>query len=395
MQASLDHAAVGALSPTLPSDAVGALQQRVREAAASGTALCLRGGGTKDFYGEPPTAAPQELLDLRSLRGPVVYEPSELVVTAPAGMPLAELESLLAGQGQCLPFEPPHFAPGATVGGMVASGLSGPARASSGAVRDFVLGIRLINGRGELLTFGGQVMKNVAGYDVSRLIAGSLGTLGIITEASLKVLPVAPLEATLAFDCTQQQALDRLHTWGGLPLPLNASCWVDESAAGGGPPGVGRLYVRLRGAKAAVEAACASMGGERQDAAAARDWTACRNHTLPWFTQRAPEQDLWRLSLPQTAPALDLPEPPLVEWHGGLRWVRADARQGETLRAATRAAGGHATLFIAANARKHWAAGRLARFDALKPPLDRIHRALKREFDPAGIFNPGRLYPDL
>ena len=268
---------------------------------------------------------------------------------------------------------------------MVAAGLSGPARASVGAVRDYVLGVTLVNGKGELLTFGGQVIKNVAGYDVSRLMAGSLGTLGLITEVSLKVLPVAPAEATLKFQMAQQQALERLNAWGGQPLPLNASCWVEDA-------GVGTLYLRLRGAAAAVEAACKSLGGERQDnAAVAADWIACRDQRLPWFQERG-ERDLWRLSVAQTAPVLDLPEAPLVEWHGGERWVRALPQDGPRLREAAARGGGHATLFALGAGRD---GADVSRFTPLAPALARIHRELKREFDPAGIFNRGRLMADL
>ncbi len=355
---------------------------QVRAASAAGTALRIRGGGSKDFYGEP---AAGELLETAPLAGITSYEPTELVVTVRAGTKLAELEAVLAERGQCLPFEPPHFGPDTTVGGMVAAGLSGPARASVGSVRDYVLGLTMVNGRGELLTFGGQVMKNVAGYDVSRLMAGAMGTLGLITEVSLKVLPVAPAEATLKFQLSQAQALVQLSRWGGQPLPLNASCWVDDA-------GLPTLYLRLRGAVAAVEAACKTMGGERQDnATVAPDWTLCRDQQLPWFLARG-ERDLWRLSVPQTAPVLDLPEPPLVEWQGGLRWVRVTPDDGPRLREVAVRAGGHATLFIAGDAHQVRAGGR---FDVLKQPLDRIHRQLKKEFDPAGIFNRGRLYPDF
>ncbi len=367
------------------TDVITSLAERVRAAAAAATPLRICGGGSKDFYGQ---SLQGELLDTAPLSGVLSYEPSELVVTVGAGTRLAELEALLAAQGQCLPFEPPHFGDGdarATVGGMVASGLSGPARASAGAVRDYVLGLKLINGRGEVLTFGGQVMKNVAGYDVSRLMVGAMGTLGLLTEFSLKVLPVAPLEATLRFECGQAQALNWLHAWGGRPLPLNASYWAEHA-------GVGTLCLRLRGARAAVEAACKTLGGERTDGLqAAADWQACRDQQLPWFRQRGDTQDLWRLSVPQTTPVLDLPEPPLMEWHGGQRWVRADAGQAQQLRDMAAGAGGHATLFIAGCVR---GTAVTPRFDALKPPLDRIHRELKREFDPAGIFNRGRMSAD-
>jgi glycolate oxidase FAD binding subunit len=362
---------------------------RIRAAAAHGTPLRIRGGGTKDFYGERLEGEP---LDTRGLQGIVSYEPSELVVTVKAGTPLAQLERALAERGQCLPFEPPHFAPaeaggdpaaghGATVGGMVAAGLSGPARASVGAVRDYILGLVLVNGRGEELVFGGQVMKNVAGYDVSRLMTGAMGTLGLITEVSLKVLPRPPAEATLRFRIPQDEALRRLNAWGGQPLPLNASCW--EPAEGGA------LSLRLRGAVAAVEAACRDLGGERLDTAgAAAQWEACRDQRTAWFEERD-DRDLWRLSVPQTAPVLDLPEPPLVEWHGAQRWVRCAAADGHHVRQQALAAGGHATLFRTGRADAH------DRMTHLAPPLAAIHEQLKLQFDPARIFNRGRLYPHL
>ena len=363
--------------------ALAQITERVRAAVADQTPLRIRGGGTKDFHGR---GLHGDVLDTRQLSGITSYEPSELVITARAGTPLAELEAALAAKGQCLPFEPPHFSPGATVGGMVAAGLSGPARASVGAVRDYVLGVSLINGKAEPLTFGGQVMKNVAGYDVSRLMAGSWGTLGLLTEVSLKVLPVAPAEATLRFECNQADALRKLHAWGGQPLPLNASCWVQDG-------GVGTLYVRLRGAVAAVQAACKSMGGTLLDnATTAPDWSACRDHTLPWFAQRAqqPELALWRLSLPATAPVLPLPAAaqPLVEWHGALRWVQAPASAGDALRAAAEAVGGSASVFVAASADPESASGQ---FDPKSAALAQIHARVKQAFDPAGIFNPGRL----
>jgi glycolate oxidase FAD binding subunit len=384
------------------------LAARIRAAADSGTPLRIRGGGSKDFYGE---ALQGELLETAPFSGVISYEPTELVVTARAGTPLAELEAVLAERHQCLPFEPPHFGSrsehsppplgggarggdqhdsgsaagsAATVGGMIATGLSGPARASAGSVRDYVLGLTMINGRGETLTFGGQVMKNVAGYDVSRLVAGSLGTLGLIAEVSLKVLPVAPAEATLKFEVGQAEALRRLHAWGGQPLPLNASCWVDDA-------GVHTLYLRLRGAVAAVEAACKKLGGERQDNdRVAADWMQCRDQRLPWFTDRR-DRDLWRLSVPQTAPVFDLPELPVIEWHGGQRWVSAGPGDAARLREAAARAGGHATLFAAAGGRPH----PTGRFAPLAPPLYRIHRELKRQFDPAGILNRGRMYADF
>jgi glycolate oxidase FAD binding subunit len=369
------------------------LTDQIAAARAHGTPLCIRGGGSKSFLG----AAQGERLDTRGLNGIISYEPTELVVTVGSGTPLLELEALLAEQGQCLAFEPPHFGwsepdsasiRSATVGGTVAAGLAGPARASVGGVRDYLLGVKLINGLGQALTFGGQVMKNVAGYDVSRLMVGARGTLGLLTEVSLKVLPVAPAEASLCFVLEQHEALEQLHRWGGEPLPLNASRWVmDDSCP--------RLFVRLRGAAAAVEAACkkmlAEVPGQRLDnAQSAPDWSLCRNQKLPFFTTQAPAQAvLWRLSLPQTAPVLDLPGHPLVEWHGGLRWLWAPLAAGARLQAQAHAVGGSATLFVNPAAPDQPSAAHALRGDS--PSLQAISQRLKLSFDPQGIFNPGRV----
>jgi len=355
------------------------LADQIRAASADATPLRIRGGGTKDFYGQ---ALHGEPLELGTLSGITDYAPSELVVTVHAGTPLAELEAVLAEKNQSLPFEPPHFGPRATVGGMVAAGLSGPARASVGAVRDYVLGCTLINGRGERLTFGGQVMKNVAGYDVSRLMVGAMGTLGVLTELSLKVLPRAPAEATLRFEMNEATALQQLNVWGGQPLPLNASCWVQDA-------GTPVLFVRLRGAAAAVEAACRTMGGTVQtDPTVGDDWTACREHTLPFFAAPpAWDHCLWRVSVPQTAPALGLPHPQLIEWHGALRWLWAPGSAATAIRDRALALGGHATLFRAASVTDKGAGV----FQPLATPLARIHQQLRQQFDPAGIFNPGRI----
>ena len=374
---------------TNASQNIESLVERIKSAANTGTPLRIRGGGTKDFYGQ---SLQGDILDTAGLNGISSYEPSELVVTVKAGTPLTELEAVLAEKNQCLPFEPPHFKPGATVGGMVAAGLSGPARASSGSVKDFVLGVNMVNGKGEALHFGGTVMKNVAGYDVSRLMAGSMGTLGLITEVSLKVLPIAPAEATLKFECTQQQAIDRLNAWGAQPLPLNASCWVAES-------GQGSLYLRLRGAVAAVDAAIKKMGAEHggvlQNAASgnetvAADWQALRNHGMDFFKLKG-DECLWRLSVPDTVPDLQLGDT-IVEWHGAQRWVKLPDSEAARLRSQVSALGGNAILFIAAKAINTPAT---AVFNPLKAPLDRIHRKLKQEFDPAGIFNRGRMFTDM
>jgi len=374
-----------------PNDpALQLLIDRVQSARAAGAQLCIRGGGTKDFYGEAPQG---DVLDTRLLEGISSYEPTELVVTARCGTALTELEALLAAQGQCLPFEPPHFgyapeqarlgarARGATVGGMVAAGLSGPSRAAVGSVRDHVLGATLLNGRAEVLSFGGQVMKNVAGYDVSRLLAGSLGTLGVILEVSLKVMPIAPATVTLRLEMDQASAITRLNEWGGLPLPLNASAWW-----------AGNLIVRLRGALAAVQAARARLGGDLVEPEFAGPfWDGLRNHDDEFFVAAraaiAGGARLWRLSVPATAPPLALAGELMLEWGGAQRWL-CTAMPAGAVRDATARAGGHATLFASRDKTP-------GAFAPLQSPLDRIHRELKKSFDPSALFNPGRLYPDL
>jgi len=352
--------------------ALASLADTVREAAASGTALRIRGGGTKDFYGNAARGAP---LQTAALTGIVAYEPSELYVTARAGTPLAGVEAALAAQGQMLPFEPPHFGGGATVGGCVAAGLAGPRRASHGtafgSVRDFVLGARLLDGRGRLLAFGGTVMKNVAGYDVSRVLAGSLGILGVITEVTLKVLPRPAREATLRLRMDEARALDALNAWGGQPWPISASAWHD-----------GTLYLRLSGAPAAIAAARHEFGGE--EAGEAGIWEALREQRHAFFAGEAP---LWRISVPPTAPPLARGDPQLIEWGGALRWLRSWQPATE-LRARAAEHGGHATLFRGGDRSQ-------GVFTPLSPALLAIHRRLKAEFDPAGIFNPGRMYAEV
>jgi glycolate oxidase FAD binding subunit len=342
----------------------------IRAAAADGRPLRIRGGGTKDFYGQ---SLEGEILDTRGYAGIVAYDPTELVVTVRGGTPLAELEAALARKNQMLPFEPPHFGADATVGGAVAAGLAGPRRAAAGAVRDFVLGVRLLDGRGQDLSFGGQVMKNVAGYDVSRVMAGALGTLGLIAEVSLKVLPVPVAEATLRFEMPEDKAIEATNRWAGRPLPISATAYAD-----------GDLALRLSGAAAAVRAAREKLGGAPVDAdGAARFWSGIREQTDPFFAGAEP---LWRLSVPSATPPLGLEGRTLVEWGGALRWLasNADARH---VREVVGRAGGHATLFRRGDKS-------VGVFHPLAPSVGTIHRRLKAEFDPRGILNRGRMYAD-
>lgn len=345
-------------------------RDRIASATASKRALRIRGNGTKDWYGQ---ALAGEVLDTTGYSGIVSYDPTELVITARAGTTLREIGAALSEKKQMLAFEPPRFDGLATIGGIVASGLSGPRRQAVGSVRDFVLGSVLMDGKGEMLHFGGQVMKNVAGYDVSRLLAGSLGTLGLILEVSVKVLPRPFAQHTLQFAMSEADALRQLNLWGGQPLPVSASCWHD-----------GMLTVRLSGAQAAVDAAIARMGGSAPSDAD-KFWDSLREQSHAFFAD-APH-GLWRVSVPTVAAPLQLPGEQMIEWGGAQRWLKTDA-DAESIRAAAAAAGGHATLFKGGDKS-------VGVFHPLAPAVARIHRNLKNAFDPAGIFNPGRLYPEF
>jgi glycolate oxidase FAD binding subunit len=348
--------------------------ERIRAAHDNDSPLIIEGGGSKTFYGN---ADEGEVLVTRSLVGVVDYQPKELVLTARAGTPLAEIETLLAGQGQMLAFEPPHFGGSATLGGSIAAGLSGPRRPYAGAARDFVLGVRMIDGTGQPLRFGGQVIKNVAGYDVSRLMVGALGTLGLITEVSLKVLPKPAAETTLQFELNEAEAIQKMNQWAGQPLPLSASSWH-----------AGLLTVRLSGAASAVHVAQARLGGEPLHEAAAF-WLRLRDQTTPFFDTRQPalNQSLWRLAVKSSTPPLQLGDAQWIEWGGAVRWLVSDL-PAAALREAAKGCGGHATLF-----RGETPADGV--FTPLAPALLTLHRNLKQRFDPKGIFNRGRLYPDF
>ncbi len=345
-----------------------ALIERIRAAHADSTSLIIQGGGSKTFYGN---ADEGEVLGTRTLTGIVDYQPKELVLTARAGTPLAEIEAALAEQNQMLAHEPPHFGGAATLGGSIAAGLSGPRRPYAGAARDFVLGVRMIDGTGQPLRFGGQVIKNVAGYDISRLMVGALGTLGLLTEISLKVLPKPAAEATLQFELDEADAIDTMNRWTGQPLPLSATSWH-----------AGLLTVRLSGAESAVHAAQARLGGELLLDAPAF-WQRLRNQTTPFFDRRP----LWRLAVKPTTPPLNPGDAQWIEWGGAVRWLASD-RPAATLREAAKKSGGHATLF-------RGAAPADGVFAPLAPALLTVHRNLKQRFDPGGILNRGRLYRDF
>ncbi len=358
----------------IESDQTEALCARVLAALEQDAPLALQGSGSKSFLGLTGGGTP---LDVSGHRGVVHYAPEELVLTVRTGTPLKEVEALLAERGQMLAFEPPHFGSGATIGGTFAAGLSGPRRAAAGSARDFVLGMRFINGRGEILRVGGEVIKNVAGYDLSRLMVGAFGTLGLMLDVSLKVLPQPRAELTLVHETRDvAQAIGKLCELAARPLPISASC-LEE----------GRLSLRLSGAESAVEQAAQQLGGERLSEGAAF-WRDLREQRLAFFDDTRP---LWRVSLPPaTSPlseTLAANGDCLIEWGGAQRWLKTTAAP-EAIYAAAGAAGGHATLYRNAPADA-------VRFQLLPTALMAIHKRLKAALDPKGIFNPGRMYPDF
>ncbi|MGB7300733.1 MAG: glycolate oxidase subunit GlcE [Burkholderiaceae bacterium] len=365
------------ISPNSPdSPELLRIREQISDAVSSGRLLNICGGGTKSFYGEP---AQGDVLDVSAYSGIASYEPTELVITARAGTRLSEVQAVLAEQGQMLPFEPPSFGAESTIGGVISAGLSGPRRASAGSARDYVLGASLVNSSGEWLAFGGQVMKNVAGYDVSRLLCGSMGILGVIAEVSLKVLPLPAQERSMQMPMGSVDAIRLANTLAGKPIPISATAWRD-----------GVFSVRLSGAGSAVDRACDFLRSNHEATDmpdAARFWAGLRDHTDLFFGLSGHEQALWRLSVPGTAASIDLPGQQLIEWLGAQRWLRTDA-PSEAVRAAAVAVGGSAALFRGGDR-----SGGV--FAPLSAPLLQIHKRLKAELDPHGVFNPGRLYPGL
>lgn len=341
----------------------------VTAAAANSTPLNIVGSGSKQFYGHAPSGKD---FSVAGHTGITDYSPTELVITARAGTPLSDIETVLEYERQQLAFEPPHFGENATLGGTVACGLSGPARPYRGAVRDFVLGVQCINGKGDVLRFGGQVMKNVAGYDVSRLMTGSLGTLAVFLEISLRVTPKPETETTVCLDMTAARAIDTCNRLAGLPHPLSAACFIDN-----------RLHLRLSGNAAGIAVARKEIGGD--ELKAANDfWHALREQRLPFFTKT---NTLWRLSLPSTTPVLPVDGDWLIDWGGAQRWLNTEA-DATDIRNAVARVGGHATRYRGNDAD-------VTVFQPLAPALFELHQRLKQSFDPDRILNPGRMYPGI
>lgn len=350
-------------------DLTQSIKQQVEAAIAGKTPLNIVGGNSKSFYGGVRQG---EALNVAQHRGIVTYEPTELVMSVRAGTTLEEIEHALAANNQMLPFEPPHFGATATIGGTIACNLSGPRRAYTGAARDFVLGTTIVNGHAEVLKFGGEVMKNVAGYDVSRLMAGAMGTLGVLLDVSFKALPKPAEEITLVRQCDLASAIITMNQWAAKPLPISATAY-----------GEGQLYVRLSGAKSAVQAAHRQIGGEVLNDANTF-WYQMREQQTAFFTEA---KTLWRVSVPQHTAPLKLQGDCLVEWGGGLRWLISEESPRRIREVAT-AAGGQATLFKCE-------APESELFQPLDNALLKLHRNLKQAFDPQHILNPGRLYPGL
>lgn len=346
------------------------LQDRIREACNDKTALEIVGGNSKRFYGNS-NIQKSEVIETRIHQGIISYEPSELVITARAGTPLKEIEALLAENNQMLPFEPPHFGEHATLGGAIATGLSGSRRPFTGSARDFVLGTKIISGKGEIMSFGGQVMKNVAGYDVSRLMVGALGTLGLLLEVSIKVLPIPNTEVTQCIGMSQQDALKTMHELNQTSLPLSALAYENE-----------KLYVRLSGAQSAVSSARKKVGGESL-MHAKNFWQQVNEQTHSFFNE---EQSLWRLSVPYTA-NISLNENTFIDWAGALHWLYSD-KSAEEIQQHAIEQGGAAILFKDANSSQE-------RSPPLQAKIKQLQINLKLRFDPYGILNYGRLYSEL
>ncbi len=351
------------------ADRSAELAERVRTAAAAASPLVITGGASKAFYGRPVAG---EALEMGAHRGVIAYEPTELILTARAGTPLTEIEALLADNGQMLAFEPPHFAGGATLGGVIATGLSGPRRPFAGAVRDHVLGVRLLDGQANAMRFGGEVIKNVAGYDVARLVTGALGTLGVILDVSLKVLPRPEAEATVRLAADAPTVSHRVEAALQAGAPITGV--AHDGDAG---------WVRLSGARSSVEASAGELGETVTDET--DFWAQLRDHRLAVLAHDA--GPLWRIALPPRTALPELPGQAITDWNGQLAWLRSAASADEVCSAAA-SVGGHATLFRGGAAEDEV-------FTPLEPALMRYHQRLKSAFDPQRILNPGRMYPEL
>jgi len=383
------------MSPAESQQHIESFRKQILEAAQSKTPLSIEGGGTKAWYGNPNSFSK---LSTKAYSGILDYQPEELVITACAGTPLKEIERVLSEKNQMLAFEPPHFGESATLGGVIAAGLAGPARISVGNLRDFVLGARIMDGKGQDLSFGGKVMKNVAGYDVSRLMPGSLGTLALILEASVKVLPKPAASTSIRCQMTQAATLQSLNESAGQPLPLSASCWIGKNRA----DSFGELTIRLAGAEAAVYAAkislCSSLNAKELDVKEAEAfWSNLREQQLPDFTSLAADETLYRLALPAACGSLELnnmSDDIILEWHGQERWLKglSDDATFNALKKIASAHGGHAMRFRqGSNVNPANQRFTLLSEQSHSLALEPIQARLRASFDPSGVFATHRL----
>jgi glycolate oxidase FAD binding subunit len=358
----------------IEQDVSTALQQQVLDAFQNETHLNICGSGSKAFLGNTSQG---QAIDVSRHRGIVEYDPRELVLTARCGTTLQEIEAALDDANQMLAFEPPHFGDNATLGGTIACGLSGPRRPYSGSARDFVLGCKLLNGQGEILRFGGQVMKNVAGYDVSRLMTGAHGTLGIMLEVSLKVLPRPAASITLERKCSAAEAIASMSDLLGKPHPVDGACYHD-----------GHCYVRISGSAQAVKEARTKISGDVL-AYAEAFWYALREHELPFFSGpfSNSKASLYRIMVKPATPPLPIEGSWLLDWGGAQRWLSSE-EDVASIRRRVQLVGGHVTVFRGGEQTGET-------FQPLSAPLLTTHQRLKASFDPKNIFNRGRLYPDL
>lgn len=350
------------------SDCNNEISSKLQDAFLQKQPLQIKAGNTKPFYGRNIQG---DTLSLASHTGILEYEPSELYITARSGTSLLEIEQAIADQNQILPCEPPHFGAAATLGGMVACGLAGPRRINAGNVRDCILGIEILNGKGELLKFGGKVMKNVAGYDVSRLMCGALGTLGVIMSVSLRLLPKPPCEQTIALTMNSATAISKMNQWANTPMPISATFYDGN-----------KLYVRLSSSVSAVEACKKEIGGAQIEEHEIF-WTRIKEQIHSFFSSNMP---LWRITVPPNTDTLNIPGVSVMEWNGALRWYKSDAEEN-TIRSEAERIGGNANLF------KGSVTDQI--FHPIPEPSMQLHKKLKQALDPAGILNPGKMFAEL
>ncbi|MCP3850041.1 MAG: glycolate oxidase subunit GlcE [Gammaproteobacteria bacterium] len=369
------------------SDQTEALLNQVQTACENSQPLAIQGNGTRSFLIH---SGSDQVLSTSLHRGIVNYFPSELTVTVRSGTLLSELNDILAKEGQMLPFEPPHFSNDATIGGVIASGLSGSSRPFSGSVRDYVLGCRIINGRGEILQLGGEVMKNVAGYDLSRLVTGSYGSLAVILEVSLKLLPIPAQQKSFCLELQTMSLNQQVKQFMLAGYPITSACQIEDMA-----------YIRLSGSEKGVDYSYNKIQQDFSQLKPVEDlfWSDLNEQKLPFFDS---SRTLWRLSLPTSFPENKESEleqligpngRQLIDWGGALRWIYSE-QSAENIRQFAKSCGGHAQLFYVSDKDKSLLK-EMPKQQPLSPVLFKLHQQIKKAIDPHSLFNSGCIYPEL